>query len=181
MPGKSFLRNAFPRVGAVVSVAIGWLVVGASGFALGSFATLSWLGHAAADQQEPGLLPVVAPLLSSGATVAGETIVYPAGTPNVTAAVVTLAPGAETGWHRHGVPVFGYMLEGELTVTYDAQTSVGRSDSGSAGSNVRVLRGGDALLEAMAVLHNGRNTGSGPARILAVFMGAEGVPGTLPR
>jgi hypothetical protein len=34
-------------------------------------------------------------------------------------------------------------------------------------------------MEAIAVGHNGRNTGSGPARILAVFMGADGVSNTV--
>jgi hypothetical protein len=34
-------------------------------------------------------------------------------------------------------------------------------------------------MEAIAVAHNGRNTGSGPARILAVFVGADGVPNTV--
>jgi hypothetical protein len=80
----------------------------------------------------------------------------------VTAAVVTLAPGQETGWHTHGMPTFGYVLEGELEVDY-----------GKAG--VRVYRAGDAVLEAIGVAHNGRNIGAGPMRILAVFMGADGL------
>ena len=37
----------------------------------------------------------------------------------------------------------------------------------------------DTFMEAIGVAHNGRNTGSGPARILAVFMGADGVPNTV--
>jgi hypothetical protein len=43
-----------------------------------------------------------------------------------------------------------------------------------------VYRAGDALMEAIAVAHNGRNTGSGPVRILAVFIGAEGLTPTHP-
>ena len=62
--------------------------------------------------------------------------------------------------------MFGYILEGEITVDY-----------GAAGT--RVYRTGDALMEAIDVAHNGRNTGDGSARILAVFMGAEGVPNTV--
>jgi quercetin dioxygenase-like cupin family protein len=62
--------------------------------------------------------------------------------------------------------MFGYMLEGEITVDYGAE---GR----------RVYRKGDALIEAIDLAHNGRNTGAGLARILAVFMGAEGVPNTV--
>ncbi len=59
------------------------------------------------------------------------------------------------------------ILEGELTVDY--------GDKG-----VHVYRAGDALLEAIAVAHDGRNTGTVPMRILAVFMGAEGLPTSVP-
>lgn len=112
-----------------------------------------------------GAQPATA-LLSAGETVVGERINYPTGTPaKVTAVVVTLAPGQETGWHTHGVPTFGYLLEGELEVDYGAH-------------GIRRYRGGDALLEAISVPHNGRNTGTGPVRILAVFMGAEGLKTT---
>jgi hypothetical protein len=41
-------------------------------------------------------------------------------------------------------------------------------------------RKGDALVEAMNDAHNGRNTGEIPVRILAVFIGMEGVQGTVP-
>jgi quercetin dioxygenase-like cupin family protein len=110
----------------------------------------------------------VAPLISSGETVAGEQIVYPTGAPaRVTAAVVVLAPGEETGWHTHNVPVVGYVLEGVLQVDYGEK-------------GVRVYRAGDAMLEAMHIAHNGRNIGSGPMRILAVFVGADGIAPTKP-
>ncbi len=59
------------------------------------------------------------PLLSTGSTVLGETLHYPTGGPaHVTAAIVTLAPGARTVLHRHGVPMFAYVLDGEITVDY---------------------------------------------------------------
>ena len=34
-------------------------------------------------------------------------------------------------------------------------------------------------MEAVDVVHDGRNTGAGPARVLVVFMGADGVPDTV--
>jgi quercetin dioxygenase-like cupin family protein len=106
-------------------------------------------------------------LISTGKTVLGQTFSYPAGAPaKVTAAIVTMLPGEQTGWHKHDVPMFGYILEGEITVDY-----------GAAGT--RVYRKGDALMEAIDVAHDGRNTGAGNARILAVFMGADGVPNTV--
>ena len=73
---------------------------------------------------------LLTPLLQSGRTAIGEPIAYPAGTPKVTAAIVTLPPGKETGWHIHAVPLFAEILEGELTLELDFDTYVlGPGDS----------------------------------------------------
>ena len=112
--------------------------------------------------------PTTSVLLSSGETVIGQRISYPQGTATITAAIVTLPPGAETGWHRHDVPLFAYVLEGELTVDY-----------GSDGQ--KTYSAGEAFLEAFKTEHNGINPGPRPAKILAVYAGAEGVPNTVPR
>jgi quercetin dioxygenase-like cupin family protein len=107
--------------------------------------------------------PQVEPVLKSGKTVLDQPVVYPEDAPaQVTAAIVTLPPGTSTGWHTHAVPLFGYMLEGELTVDY-------------RGHGQRVYRPGDALMEAIGTAHNGHNDGDVPVRILAVYMGAEGI------
>jgi quercetin dioxygenase-like cupin family protein len=108
----------------------------------------------------------VTSLLSTGQTVLNQTIAYPTQSPaKIVASIVTMLPGEETGWHQHDVPMFGYMLEGEITVDYGAK-------------GTRIYRQGDALMEAVDMPHNGRNTGKIPARVLAVFMGADGVPDT---
>jgi quercetin dioxygenase-like cupin family protein len=104
-------------------------------------------------------------VLQTGETVTDEPIQYPAGKPKITAVEITLAPGQQTGWHTHPVPLFGYILEGELTVDY-----------GPLGK--RIYRQGEALVEAMNEAHNGRNSGPGAVKILAVFIGAEGIPDT---
>jgi quercetin dioxygenase-like cupin family protein len=112
---------------------------------------------------EDNAIPSV-PLLSTGTTILGETLHYPTkGPAHVTAAIVTLAPGARTVLHRHGVPLFAYILEGEITVDY--------GDRGK-----RTYRAGDALMEAMDVPHFGADAGTQPVRILTVFIGAEGAP-----
>lgn len=132
--------------------------------ALMSAAFVAGVGFAEAPTPKTWLTP----LISSGETVMGEKVEYPTSGPaKITAAILTLAPGQETGWHTHGVPTSGIMLEGELTVDY-----------GEKGT--RIYRQGDAVIEAMKVAHNGKNTGSGPMRVFAVFMGAEGVPNTVP-
>lgn len=103
----------------------------------------------------------VEPLLQTGETIIGQTFVYPQDSPaEVTAVIVTLLPGEETGWHVHEVPLFGYMLEGELTVDY-----------GAAGK--KTYKAGDSLMEALDHPHNGVNTGAGVMRVLTVFMSSE--------
>ncbi len=119
-----------------------------------------------ADAQDNGI-PAV-PLLSTGTTILGETLRYPSSGPaHVTAAIATLAPGARTILHRHGVPLFAYVLEGEITVDY--------GDRGK-----RTYRKGDALMEAMDVPHFGADAGTQPVRVLIVYMGAEGTANVIP-
>ncbi len=107
-----------------------------------------------AREPAPPSYPAV-PLLSTGTTIVGETIHYPSGPAHVTAAIVTLAPGGRTILHKHGVPLFAYILAGELTVNYGAH-------------GTRTYRQGQSFMEAMDVAHFGSNTGAAPVRILAV-------------
>lgn len=109
---------------------------------------------------------LLTPLLQSGVDVLGNPIVYPEGTPNVTAAIVTLAPGASTGWHTHEVPLYAFIIEGELTVDY-----------GEKGTKVYTV--GDSVLEAMNWPHNGTNTGTVDMKLIAVYMGAVDTPNTV--
>ena len=125
------------------------------------------LGPASCIAPDRDATPTAAVLLSSGETTIGQEISYPTGTATITASIVTLPPGAETGWHRHDVPLFAYVLEGEITVDY-----------GSDGR--QTYTAGDAFLEAYRTDHNGVNTGPTTAKVLAVFAGAEGVRNTVP-
>jgi quercetin dioxygenase-like cupin family protein len=113
------------------------------------------------------LSPEVRNVLSTGRTVTGEQIRYLAGAPaRIIALEITLQPGQQTGWHIHPVPLFGYILDGELTVDYGA-------------GGQRTFVKGEGLAEAMNTAHNGRNMGQGPVRILAVFVGVESKPNTV--
>jgi quercetin dioxygenase-like cupin family protein len=119
----------------------------------------------ARDAAAPGY-PLV-PLLSTGKTIVGETIRYPQGDAHVTAAIVTLAPGGRTILHKHGVPLFAYILSGELIVNY-----------GTHGT--RTYKQGQSFMEAMDIAHFGINNGTEPVRILAVYMGAAGAQDVIP-
>jgi quercetin dioxygenase-like cupin family protein len=105
----------------------------------------------------------VVPLLNTTETNIGQPLRYPEGRARVVSMIVTMQPGEATGRHRHPVPTYGHILEGEVTVDY-----------GAAGT--KVYRKGDSFIEAEHHWHDGRNTGTVPCRILVVFIGADGVP-----
>jgi len=132
-----------------------------------ALALLAALAAPAAAQDSAQYQNLLTPLLSGNTTIIDQTIAYPDGTPKVTAAIVVIPPGKDTGWHTHAVPLFVYVLEGEVTVDY-----------GSKG--VKVYKAGDSLLEAENWAHNGMNKTDALVRILAVYMGAEGLANATP-
>lgn len=105
---------------------------------------------------------LLTPLFTGKLTIIGQEIAYPAGAPHVSGSIVTIAPGAQTGWHSHSVPLFVYVLEGTVTIDY-----------GSKG--IRAAGPGSSFIEAMNWPHNATNHGDMPVRILAVYIGEEGV------
>ena len=136
--------------------------------ALAVIAGHAMTGRAAAQNATPVEHYPAAPILSTGTSIVGETIRYPkAGPAHVTAAIVTLEPGGKTVMHKHGVPLFAYILDGELTVDY-----------GKHGK--RTYRQGQSFMEAMAVAHFGINNGAQPVRLLAVYMGAKRAKDVIP-
>ena len=106
-------------------------------------------------------------LLSTSKTVMDEQIVYPSGPAKITTGMITLDPGDETGWHTHGVPLTGLILEGDLTVDY--------GDKGT-----RTFHQGESIAEAINIPHNGKNLGTAAVKVFVAYSGAEGVPTMLP-
>jgi quercetin dioxygenase-like cupin family protein len=121
---------------------------------------------ALAEDAAPNYQALLSPLLQSGTDILGAPIQYPAGDAKITTAIVTLAPGVSTGWHVHEVPLYAYILEGELTVDY--------GDKGT-----RVYKAGDSVLEAMNWPHNGANLGTVDLKLLAVYMGGGDAANTV--
>jgi len=112
--------------------------------------------------------PSVETLIETDETVLGQPFSYPTtGQAKITAAIVTLPPGASLPAHLHPVPLFAYILQGELLVDY-----------GSEGQHL--YRKGDAFVEAFNWPHSGRNAGKGKVKILVVYAGAVGVPNSVP-
>jgi quercetin dioxygenase-like cupin family protein len=94
----------------------------------------------------------------------GRKITYPqTDKAEVTAMTVELAPGAETGWHRHPVPVYAYVISGKLSVEL--------GDGKYLSFNT-----GDAVIEVVNTLHNGKNVGTEPVKLVVFYLGVQGTP-----
>ncbi len=96
-------------------------------------------------------------------TVIGQEIQFPLFRNQITALLIEIAPGGETGRHQHPAPTFVYVLEGTVTI-------------GIEGHPQAVYTSGQAFLEAVNTWHNGRNLGTTPLKLLVVFSGEEGKP-----
>jgi quercetin dioxygenase-like cupin family protein len=109
----------------------------------------------------------VTPLLRTTTTSAGQPIVYPEiADPEVTAMLVEIPAGAETGWHKHPFPCYAYILSGEILV--DVQ-----------GGATNHFTAGQAFAESVDMLHNGRNAGPEPVRLVMFVTGEKGEPFTV--
>jgi quercetin dioxygenase-like cupin family protein len=137
-----------------------------------SIATVLLLSFLSSLQADPEKSPyagavTVKTLLRTSTNSAGQPIEYPHdGTPEVSILLIDIAPGKETGWHKHPVPLFGYVLSGQVTVHL-------------ANGDKHTFRKGDALAEAVNMLHNGVNEGAVPTRLLVVVAGEKNVPFTI--
>ncbi len=106
-------------------------------------------------------------LAMTSKTANGDPIVYPqTENPEVRILKVTIPPGHATGWHTHPMPAYGYMLAGELTVELP---------DGSKNT----FKAGQAVVEVVNVLHEGKNTGSEPAVVLMVITTEKDKPATI--
>ena len=126
---------------------------------------LALLAASSAEARPPGAR--VETLLQTEETVLGQPIVYPEGMAQVTAAIVTVPPGAVLAPHLHAVPLLAYVLQGHLVVDYGSE---GEIEYGP----------GEAFVEAMDWPHQGRNGGRGVVRLLVFYAGAVGVPNSEP-
>jgi len=106
-------------------------------------------------------------LLDTDQTILGDAFAYPAGRARITSARISVPPKATVPLHLHPVPLFVYILQGEITVDY-----------GSRGT--RTYRKGDAFVEEFEWPHHAYNAGRGNVQILAVYAGAVGIENSLP-
>jgi quercetin dioxygenase-like cupin family protein len=124
-------------------------------------AMLAWAHPACALDNSASVK--VTPLLKTSTSWDGKPLVYPAGQAEVTALIVEIAAGGQTGWHEHSVPSFAYVLEGTLEVTQ------------GNGATCQ-LHLGDTLPEVVQTLHNGRALGDHPVKLFVLYTGTVNQP-----
>lgn len=106
----------------------------------------------------------VTPLIKTSTASDGSPIVYPkVDRPEVTALLVELPSGAETGWHRHHFLFYAYVISGTIMLEMD-------------NGKKKVYCEGDVIIEALNRPHNGRNTGTAMVKMVVFASGEEGAP-----
>lgn len=76
---------------------------------------------------------------------------------------VEIAPGASAGRHTHPGDEISYLLEGEAVLLIDGQPP-------------RHLKAGDAFVIPAGTIHDARNEGDVPARVVGVYVVEKGKP-----
>ena len=104
----------------------------------------------------------VATLLETDTTILGQPFEYPEGQAKITALVLTVPPHATIALHEHPVPLFVYVLQGQITVDYESVGPI-------------TYQAGDTFVEAFEWPHSAHNAGRGLVKILTVYAGADGV------
>jgi quercetin dioxygenase-like cupin family protein len=111
----------------------------------------------------------VEPLLKTDTTSIGQKIVYPNfQSDEVTIAKVTIPPGKSTGWHKHTIPVFAYVLKGNLTIELE-------------NNQTKQFPENTTFSEVINTYHNGINNGKEDVVLIAFYMGEKGKPLSIPK
>ncbi|HZE60498.1 MAG TPA: cupin domain-containing protein [Burkholderiales bacterium] len=81
--------------------------------------------------------------------------------------VAEFVPGGVAGKHTHPGEELGYVLEGTLELQITGQPP-------------RTLKAGDVFYVPAGVVHDGKNVGTGPAKVLATYVVEKGKPVATP-
>ena len=93
-------------------------------------------------------------------TILGQDFKYPSGTPLIKAFDIVIPAGKQTSLHSHAIPLYAYIISGELEVDY-----------GSKGK--RIFKAGSSYIEAINWCHIGKSMGGKPVRLIGVYLGQE--------
>ncbi|WP_343674751.1 cupin domain-containing protein [Chitinophaga sp.] len=122
---------------------------------------LLFISTAVNAQQYAGKLKIEK-LVDTTVNSIGQKIVYPQfKDAKVTMAKITFPPGETTGWHKHLIPVFSYVLQGTLTVEIE-------------GHQPAEYKEGASFVESYDTYHKGTNNGTTDVVLFVVYLGGDG-------
>lgn len=122
---------------------------------------------ATAQQYQEGV--IVEKLLQTSTTVTGQKFEYPMNSsPEVSMYKITLPAGKETGWHKHDVPVFAYVVKGTITVEIE-------------GGKKFTYTPNSTIAEVINTMHNGSNLGKEDVVLIATYIGEKAAPNSVKR
>ena len=74
---------------------------------------------------------------------------------------ITIPPGKSTGWHKHNIPVFAYVVKGTLTVETEDHRFIKFKEEST-------------FAEMRDAYHNGKNIEDSDLVLIAIYMGGKG-------
>jgi len=121
-----------------------------------------------ARQSQPPA-PILKPLLQTQTTVSGQPLKLPPAAAELTATIVTIAPGGATPIHRHPWSRFAYVEQGPLRLINHATGKTVDFQSGSV------------IVESVGQWHEGRALGPKPAKLIVFDLAPPGAATTEPQ
>ena len=76
-------------------------------------------------------------------------------------------PGVAAGRHTHPGEEMGYVIEGQLELLIDGQPP-------------KIIKAGEVFFVPAGLVHDGKNTGTGKAKVLATYVVEKGKPVATP-
>ena len=93
-------------------------------------------------------------------TTLGQDFKYPSGQPLIEAFNIEIPVGKQTDLHKHLVPLYIYIVSGDLEVDY-----------GSKGK--KIYKPGTSYVEALDWCHIGKVSGKAPVKVIGVYLGEK--------
>jgi len=96
-------------------------------------------------------------------TILGQDYQLPIGNQLLITETIVIEPGQTTDIHSHKVPLYAFILSGELEVDY-----------GSKGK--KSFKAGSGFIEALNWCHAGESVGNTPVNIIGMYIGTQAQP-----
>lgn len=106
----------------------------------------------------------------------GNKFSYPEGDAGITGQTAQWEKGFESGWHYHPYTGIAYVVQGELTVKFDEDTSLDNLVGEKSVTKEQVFGPGSAFLGVANNWHKSSSTGSDDLIFQVTWLGEKGQP-----